>query len=163
MLNSNNISIRMFKNKKGFGSVVSTLIMFIAIVGVSTGLVIAFKGFMLDTQSSMRIQNDITNKQLQSAISISNIVYNSSNNKLYVYVKNIGTITHTPKLYDVFLDDLFTNKFNYTYADNFSKVITIFQPQDTMVLIINATLGSGTHSIKVVSEYSTIAKDLFNV
>ena len=53
-------------NKKAFGGVVSTLIMFIAIVGVSTGMVIAFQNYIFDTQSAMKVQNDISANKLKS-------------------------------------------------------------------------------------------------
>lgn len=151
------------KYKNGFGSVASTLIMFIAIIAVSTGLVITFKNFVTDTQDSFKVQNDLASSKIRSAISISNIYYDNSNSLTYVYVKNIGEVKLQPVLFDLFVDNLYTKNFSYYYADNLSKQISIFQPQDTMAIIYNKTLGSGTHEVKVVSEYSNVAKDFFNI
>lgn len=155
--------MKFFKmNKKGFGSVVSTLIMFIAIVGVSTGLVIAFQNYVLDTQKAMNIQNDVTSNKLKSSISITNIYYNSSSNKTYTYVKNIGTVKLNPTKFDLFVDDRYTNNFTAVYANNLSKNVISFNPQDTISIIYLKGLVAGTHTIKVVTEYSSYSEDSFN-
>jgi len=152
-----------FKNKrKAFGGVVSTLILFIAVVGVSTGLVIAFKNYVSDTQSALDAQNQITSNKLKSAISITNIFYNSTSGQTYIYVKNIGQLKLYPKNFDLFVDGFYTNNFTYVYASNLSKTITVFNPFETMGIIYNKSLVSGTHNLRVVTEYSSYAEDTFN-
>ena len=151
-----------FYNKKGFGSVVSTLIMFIAIVGVTTGLVISFKNFVGDTQSSFSTQNELASNKLKTSLSITNNYYNSSSNTLYVYVKNVGETKLVTRNFDVFLDNEYLTNYNISYANNFSNLMTLMQIQDTAAVIIPKTLNSGTHEIKVVSEYGVGDEDSFN-
>lgn len=152
-----------YDNKKAFGSVASTLIMFIAIVGVSTGLVISFKTFVSDTQDSFKVQNDLASNKIKSSIAITNIYYDSANTLTYIYVKNIGEVKMQPILFDLFVDNVFTKNFTAYYADNLSKSITLFQPQDTMAIVYNKSLETGTHDVRIVSEYSNVAKDFFNI
>ena len=153
----------MFRNKKAFGDVVSALIMFIAVVGVSTGLVISFKSYVDDTQSSLKVQNDISSTKLKTSFTITNIYFNASSNELNVYVKNIGKTKLYTSTIDLFLDDLFVSGFTTLYANNFSEAMTVFQPQDTMVIQYTSPLASGTHEVRVVSEYGNNAEDSFNI
>jgi archaellum component FlaG (FlaF/FlaG flagellin family) len=152
-----------YKNKKGFGDAVSTLILFIAVISVSVGLVIAFQNYVVKTQSSFKSQNDRTVNQLKSEISITNIYYNSSSNTSYIYVKNIGEIKLIPTEFDLFVDGAFTKNFSVFYADNLSKSITLFQPGETLAIVYNKYLSPGTHKIRVVTEYSTYDEDFFNI
>ncbi len=161
-MNEKRVSI--FKgNRKGFGSIVSTLIMFIAIVGISVGLVFMFQSYVSNTQHAMSTQTSITSNKLESAISISNIYYNSSSNLTYIYVKNIGELKLYPQKFDLFVDNFYETNFTAVYASNLSKEITLFNPQETMAIIYNKSLDSGTHTIKVVTEYSSYAEDSFNI
>ena len=96
--------------KKGFGDAVSTLIMFIAVISVTTGLVIVFKNYVASTQDSFSVQNELTSNKLRSAISISNIYYNTTSNTSYIYVKNVGETPLSPKLFDIYIDNAFISE-----------------------------------------------------
>ncbi len=157
-----NIKSNFILKKKAFGGVVSTLIMFIAIVGVSTGMVIAFQNYIMDTQSAMKVQNDASVNKLKAIISITNIYYNSSTNDTYIYVKNIGEVDLYATRMDLFIDGKFTNNYTSVYADNLTKELVLLKPQDTTAIIHNEYLPSGTHTIRVVTQYSSYAEDSFN-
>ena len=150
------------KKNNAFGSVVSTLILFIAVVGVSTGLVIAFKNYISDTQTALNVQNDVTSNKLKSAISITNIYYNSTSNQTFIYVKNIGQLKLYTKNFDLFVDNLYSNNFSSVYASNLSKSLILLNPFDTMAIIYNKSIVPGTHNIRVVTAYSSYAEDTFN-
>ncbi len=151
-----------FKSRKGFGSVVSTLIMFIAIVGVTTGLVIAFENYVGETQRSFSTQNELASNKLKTSLSITNEFYNSTGNELIVYVKNIGETKLRPQNFDVFLNDQYIVTYDVVYASNFSSNMTLMNMQDTAAIIIPITLGSGTNDIKIVSEYGVGDEEQFN-
>lgn len=150
------------RTKNGFGDAVSTLIMFIAVISVTTGLVIVFKNYVGATQDSFSVQNELTSNKLRSSITISNIYFNTSSNMTYVYVKNIGETKLTPQQFDLFVDDAFITNYNVYYADNLTKTMTLFNQQETLVLVKQINLTSGTHDVKVVTEFSTSATDMFN-
>lgn len=150
-------------NKKAFGDVVSTLIMFIAIVGLSTGIVVAFQQYVSQTQDSMRVQNDVTSNKLKTILSITNVNYNSTSDQLFVYVRNIGQTVLEGENFDLFLNDVFIDNFLYTEPTNFTLQKNILQPQETIVFIINQTLNPGSSKIRVVSQYG-VGEDLsFNI
>ncbi len=141
------------KGKKAFGEVVSTLIMFIAVVSVTMGLVIVFQNYVIDTQDSLNTQNKLTSNKLKTSISIINTYFNSSSNISYYYVKNIGETKLTTKLMNLFVDTGFETNYSIVYADNLSKNISLFYPQETMVIINEKYLAGGSHIVKVITEY----------
>lgn len=153
----------MFKNKKAAGEAVSAMIMFIAVVGVSTGLVIAFKNFALETQDSLTYQNDLTVSKLKTSLSITHIYYNESGNQITIYVKNVGETKLRPTRFDVFIDDAFYNDFTTYYANNLSRNMTTFSPQETLAIIKDITLTSGSHDVRVVTETGVSVEDSFNI
>jgi archaellum component FlaG (FlaF/FlaG flagellin family) len=67
-------------SKKGFGDAVSTLIMFIAVISVTTGLVIAFMNYVDTTQQSFNKQTTLSSNKLRTSVSISNVHYDSTGN-----------------------------------------------------------------------------------
>jgi len=151
------------QNKKGFGGTVSTLIMFIAIMTVTTGLVITFVNYVKSTEDSFLVQEKLSTNKIKTSITISNIYYNTSSQNLYVYVKNIGETKMYTKNLDIFINNAFYNDFNSSYADNLSKPMILFEPQNTLTIIKNINLGSGTHEVRVNTEYGNAASDSFNI
>lgn len=149
-------------SKKGFGEVASTLIMFIAIIGITLGLILSFQSFVVDTQGSFNEQQDLTSNKLKSSISITNTFYNSTEEKLYVYVKNIGRMSLDTTQFDVFVDEKFQNSFSTTEPTNFSKNISKLPIQETATVIINSSLNSGTHSVEIVTQYGVKDEESFN-
>lgn len=153
----------MLNKKQGFGSVVSTLIMFIAIVGVSTGMAIAIKNYAFETQTSMSSQNDIVNNQIRTSIDISNIFYNSSSNIVYVYLKNIGTSNLVASQFDFFIDDVYIVDYTVAQPANISQNLSYLNMGQTGLFYVINPLVSGTHSIKLVSGYGGAgASEYFN-
>ncbi|MCA9486216.1 hypothetical protein H6501_01035 [Candidatus Woesearchaeota archaeon] len=153
----------MFGNKKGFGGVASTLILFIAVVGVSTGLVVALKNYVFQTQDSFSYQNELTNNKIRTSLSITHVYYNTTSNLTYVYVKNVGGTKLQPTEFDFFVDGAYYKDFNATEPDDFNTNLSLLMPSQTVALIKELNLTSGTHKIKVVSEFGVGDEDLFNI
>jgi archaellum component FlaG (FlaF/FlaG flagellin family) len=151
------------QNKKAFGSVVSTLIMFIAIVGVTTGMVIAFQNYISKTQSSFSSQNELTSNKLKTALSITNEYYNATSTNLTVFVKNIGETQLPIKNFDVFVNNDYKTTYSVVYASNTSKTMIVMNPQDTAQFIIPVSLSAGTHEVKIISGYGVGDDDTFNI
>ncbi len=145
--------LKTINTKKGFGSVASTLIMFIAIMIVSTALVIAIKNYASTTQDSIYYQNKITSNKLRTAIDISNVFYNSTTTTTYIYVKNIGETKLATEQFDVFIDNVYITNYSTYYASNLSKPMTILGSGQTGVFVKTKALSVGTHEVKVVSEF----------
>ncbi|MFW6008884.1 MAG: hypothetical protein ACOC16_02085 [Nanoarchaeota archaeon] len=151
------------KNKKAFGGAVSTLIMFIAVLIVTTSLVILFMNYVNDTQQSFSKKNELSSNKIKTSLAITNIHYNDSSQDLHVYVKNIGETKLSSKLFDLFINEAFQDDFSIVYANNLTKNLTLFQPQDTMVIIQNINLNPGTHKVKIATQYGSSQSDSFNI
>lgn len=154
---------RINRDNKAFGGVASTLIMFIAIISVTTGLVMAFVNYVETTEQSFSVQNKLTSNKLRTATTISYINYDTSSKNLYIYVKNIGDTKLKASLFDVFVNNQFISNFTTFYADNLSNEIVILQPYDSMVIVKNIDLTTGTYRVVINSEFGTSNEDSFNV
>ncbi len=153
------------KDKKAFGDAISTLIMFIAVISVTAGLVVVFQNYVVDTQDSFSTQSDLTSNKLRTSVSIINVYYNTSSNTTYIYVKNVGETSLDTSLMDLFIDE------SYFYADNFDVVdasdlttnLTLVQPQETMAVVKQINLTAGSHDVQIVTEYGVGDEDSFNI
>lgn len=154
----------MFKfNKKGFGSIISSLIMFIAIISVSTVVVISFKNQVFQTNDAINQQNDFINQKIKTNIAVSNIYYNSSSEKVYIYVKNLGETDLHTKLFDLYIDKQYLSNFSKKEANNPSLDLKTLSPQKTMLLIVDKKLNPGSHSLTLVTQYANREKAYFNI
>lgn len=148
--------------KKAFGDVVSTLIMFIAIVSVTTGLVIAFQNYFVKTQSSLKFKQDLSEKKLRTKVDISHVFYNKSSYDLEVYLKNIGSVEVLTSNFEIFLDQKFSNNLSVFLAENDEEIL-VLQPKKTAKIVFNKKLNLGSHIVKIVTENGESAKEYFQV
>ncbi len=137
--------------------------MFIAIMTVTTGLVITFVNYVRSTEDSFLVQEKLTTSKIKTSISISNVYYNSSSSNLYIYVKNLGETEMYTKNLDLFINDAFFKDFDAVYADNLSKSMILFEPQNTLALVKNINLNAGTHEVRVNTEFGNTVTDSFNI
>jgi archaellum component FlaF (FlaF/FlaG flagellin family) len=151
------------RNKKGFGGIASTLIMFIAIISVTTGLVIAFTNYIRSTEQSLTVQNDLTSNKIKTSVTITNVYYNGTTNVVNIYLKNIGETKLHPRFFDLYINGAFVTGFNTTEPTDFSSIVTLFEPQDTVSVNKDIVLNPGTHDVMLVTEYGVGAKDSFNI
>lgn len=151
----------MFLNKKAAGDAISALILFIAVVGVSVGLVVAIKNYAFETQDNLRFQNEVVNNQLKTSIDITNIHYNSTG--IYVYLKNTGSTKLVTEDFDFFINDAFISDFSVYDPSDLSTNLSLLLVSETAAFFKNITLSSGTHEVKLVSGYGGSGEtDYFN-
>lgn len=140
-------------NKKGFGDVASTLIMFIAIIGVSVGMVIAIKSYAIDTQESFDVQNTAVTNQLKTSIDIINVYYDDVTNMTYVYLKNVGKTKLVTEDFDMFIDNSYITNFSVYRADNLSENLTLLTISSTAAFVKKYDLDEGSHTVRLISGY----------
>jgi archaellum component FlaF (FlaF/FlaG flagellin family) len=143
----------MFKSKKAAGDAASTLILFIAVVGISVGLVVSIKNYAFETQESLAFQNKVVNNQLKTSIQITNVYYNESGQRIHVYLKNIGETRLVTESFDLFIDEAYIADFNVTEPNDFTENKTTLNIQETAAFVTNIVLNSGSHEVKLVSGY----------
>jgi len=150
-------------NKKAFGGVVSTLIMFIAIVIVTTGIVISFMGYVDKAEDSVTIKNDFLQKKLETEIEIINVVYDDQSNDVNIFIRNLGKTKLITKHFSVFLDGEFIKNAEVKKADDKVTNIELFDIQEIGIIIINKNLDGGSHNVKIVTEFGVGDEDDFNI
>ena len=159
MLNSKNLKIC---TKKGFGGVASTLIMFIAIIGVTTGMVMSFQNYFIETKTVLDSQQKQTNQKLKTFISITNVYYDDSSDNLRVYVKNTGSIQVDTRFVDFFVDEKFESNLTI-YEAGTTDVLDTLLVADTFYVDYPVTLVAGSHNVRVVTELGVGNNVDFNV
>ncbi len=149
--------------KKAVGDAISTLILFIAVISVTTGLVIVFKDYVFDSQTAFQSQSELTSNKIKTSISITNIYYNQSSNVSYIYVKNVGETKLNTELFDLFIDGKFYESFNISDATDLTTPVIILNLQETVAIIKNINLTSGSHNIVINTEYGVGDEESFNI
>ena len=74
----------------GFGDIASTTIMFIAVLSAATLLAFVFNNYASSTTSSINTRQAYLANQLKTDINIENVVYNTTQGSVKVYVRNTG-------------------------------------------------------------------------
>ena len=151
------------RSKKGFGGAASALILFIAILTISTALVITFQNFAVDTNSALKKQNDLTVNKIKTSLDITHVFYDDTLQVLYIYVKNIGSTDLVGGNFDVFVDSYFEHNVTAVLADDQVTVAEVVKPQDSILFKFNIVLPAGTHKSRVVSEFGVGDEEDFNV
>jgi archaellum component FlaG (FlaF/FlaG flagellin family) len=150
-------------SKKAVGEAISTLILFIAIISVSAGLVVFMQNYVKETQDSLDSQSDFTNDKLKSSISIINLYYDSSANQLIAYVKNTGQVKLTTSSMNLFINGKYYADFNSKKAADLNIDLEVINVQETAAIVKNITLSPGTHVVKIVTEHGISDKDTINI
>ena len=151
------------KSKKGAGDAISALILFIAVLGVSLGVVVAFQQLVVKTQDTLSDQQEFTQNSLRTQLIISNIFYDVNTNEVDIYVRNIGKTTLASSYFTFFIDGEYGVNLTPSFATNQGVPITVLHPQETMYVEFPIVLSVGSHELTVVSEYGNVVKETFNV
>lgn len=147
-------------SSKGAGDAISTLILFIAVISISVGIVIAFQQFVTQTQVGLENQQDILSSKLNTQYIISNIIYDSSVNITTLYVKNTGNTQLDVNSLSFFIADEYITSATIVNA-NTGGTIRIFSPQDTILVNSSIDLPLGVYEVRVISEFGNIVEDTF--
>lgn len=147
-------------SSKGAGDAISTLILFIAVISISVGIVIAFQQFVTQTQVGLENQQDILSSKLNTQYIISNVIYDSSLNITTLYIKNTGNTQLDVNSLSFFIADEYITSAIIVNA-NTGGTIRIFNPQDTILVNASLNLPLGTYEVRVISEFGNIVEDTF--
>lgn len=149
----------------GFGSIVSQIIMFIAVISLATGVVVVFKTYVDESNSAMTEQWKGMSNNLKTDIDITSANYNSTTNLTTIYVMNKGKTMLSLTYMDVYLDNMFvprstSNRSMAIESSTDVRNVGVFDPTEIMKIEVNYSLNSGTHLVDVTTEYGV--KDTFS-
>jgi len=151
------------------GSVASQVILFVAMIGITTGLVVVFNEYVDETSSSTTAQWKIISDQMKTDITITSITYNSLDNpdNITFYLMNTGKTILNQSLIDVYLDGFVSrNVGNRTIeldssTDNIDS--NVWNPKEVVKVVVFRDLNPvSTYSLCITSEYGTKSCDSFS-
>jgi len=150
----------------GFSGVASSVIMFIAVLSLSTGVVVVLRNYVSDTGNSVAVQKDIIKDQIKSDIHIDVVTYDDIN-LTTIYVKNSGRTQLSLTDIDVYIDKARTprNDSNRTItllSDTDSKNIGNWDPDEIIQIDVVKVLGTGNHEVLVKADHQSSDKEDFS-
>jgi archaellum component FlaG (FlaF/FlaG flagellin family) len=153
----------------GMSTISTHLILFIAVLSISTFVVAMFHEQMDSTTNSIKTQQDWLSQQLKTDITISVINYvDSSENQTTIYLENTGATTLDIEQIDVYIGGERILRSNESrtieiLSDTEITNIGLWDPKEKIVIVVNKTLESNkTYSIIVTSHYGGRAVDQFS-
>lgn len=152
----------------GFSSITATLIMFIAVMSLATGLVMVMKTTVDETSSSLTIRTDILKNTLQTEIDVSSISYNNITEVTTINMQNVGKTKLKTDLVDIYLDGIFmprndSNRTIKVIESTDTKNPGIWDPSEVLEIKVFKNMTKETHTIVVTSQYGAREEDSFSV
>ncbi|MBN2567599.1 hypothetical protein JXB02_05975 [Candidatus Woesearchaeota archaeon] len=152
----------------GFSSVTAHLIMFIAVMGLATGLVATFKNYVDSNNDAMSAQWTYMSNNIKTDITISNSGYDNVTNLTTVYAQNTGKTQLDPDYVDVYIDDLFiprdtSNRTIQIVPSTDTSNPGVWDPKEILEIVVNGSLADGSHTVDVATQYGVADTDTFSV
>jgi archaellum component FlaF (FlaF/FlaG flagellin family) len=152
----------------GFSSITATLIMFIAVMGLATGVIVVMKTSVDETSASLSIRSDILKNTLQTEMDISSISYNNITETTTVNIQNVGKTKLKLEYVDIFVDGAFiprnsTNRTIYVQASTDTKNPGIWDPHEILEIQVFKNMTLETHDIVISSQYGSRVEDSFSI
>ncbi len=137
----------------GFSTVAVQLLFFIAIMGISAGVIGVFSDYIDQTTGAMGDKQNFVTSQLRTSIKISNI--DNSSGHLYIYAKNIGDETLNTDCIELFVDNGWANLGAAVIVDPSDESAKDIWDLEETVKLKPATAPYDTtvttHSVKIVT------------
>jgi archaellum component FlaG (FlaF/FlaG flagellin family) len=153
----------------GFSDLATQIIMFIAVITVATGLVIAFNSSVTEASNSMKVKTDSLSLTMRTDVTIDMVSYEEASNTTFVYVRNTGKTMLTTNQTDVYLNGfrIPRNESHRTIEvleDTDNLNIDIWDPTEQILIKIFSELNdTTTHEITVTTEYNTKDTEQFSI
>lgn len=150
-------------NSKAAGDAISSMVLFIAVLGISIAVVVGFQQFTADAQTSVKNQQDLLSKKVNTQYIISNFIYDNVTNTSTIYIKNTGETQLGTELFSFFIATEYVSSPTIVNADtgSFSRVMN---PQEVIrVDTPPINLVAGVYEVRVVSEYGNVVEETFSV
>lgn len=165
----------------GFGGLSSQVIMFIAVITVSTALIMIFNNYIDTSTTAMVAQQNFLSSQIKTDITIDLINYENGTRGTYfgnvttLYAQNTGSTILDITLLDVYLGGI---RYVRTYPTGCARSIspdsdTInigkWDPKEVLVIVCNHTYSSNnvlakgtTYEAVILSQYGTKTVEQFS-
>lgn len=153
----------------GASTVVSQLIMFIAVLSIATGLIFGIKSFTDNAELAAQEKGKALNMQIKTAYEIEHVYYNNNTEVTSIYLRNTGETMISPDQVDVYIDGIriprnSTNRTITILTDTETVNPDIWDPKEKIhIQVFMALSNTITHEILVTTPYSGSEKETFSV
>ncbi|MGM5482028.1 MAG: hypothetical protein ACQESF_01060 [Nanobdellota archaeon] len=153
----------------GASTVVTHMILFIAVLGIASGLLIGLKNFSDNAESSFKSQSDAFNNQMKTSFEIEVVHYNNNTETTHIYVRNTGETKHKPEDIDVYIDGI---RFPRNETNRTIKIIDdteviekgIWNNKEKILIKAKRKLSDDkTHKVVMTSPYEGKVTDTFSI
>ncbi len=146
--------------------IISTMIMFVAIISLTVGAVSVFKNVIDDTSTSMKIQGDAVSNSIKTDLTIESVVYSNVTDITTIGVRNSGRTKLDIDLIDMYLDGIYIPRdiLNRTIAIESSTDVRnpgIWDNDEIVQIQIFKVLQDGDHVLAISTQYSYYVEDVF--
>jgi archaellum component FlaF (FlaF/FlaG flagellin family) len=153
----------------GMSTISTHLIIFIAVISLSTVVVAMFNEHIDSTTNSIKVQQDWISNQLKTDITIILVDYVSKdNNQTTIYLENTGATILDIDHLDIYISGERIPRSNDT---RFIKILEdteitnlgLWDPKEQVIIVIDKVLESNkTHHVIVTSQFGGRAIDQFS-
>lgn len=153
----------------GASTVVTHMILFIAVLGIASGLLVGLKNFSDNAESSLKSQSDAFNKQVKTSFDIEVVHYDNNTDTTKVYVRNTGETKHDLDNIDVYIDGYrfprnTTNRSIEILKDTEKLDPGIWNKKEKILIKAKKEIAEGqTHKVIVTSPYQGRATKTFSI
>jgi archaellum component FlaF (FlaF/FlaG flagellin family) len=143
----------------GFGSIFVQVIFFFIVMTAILGFFSVSKTMALQTKQNINLREDRALNVLQSSVQITNLSYDLFKTNITFIVNNTGKIMLRTEQLDIYVDGVRiprnqTNRTITILPPDFVNPI-LWDPDESIAVEVAQPLLSGTHTITVITEYST--------
>lgn len=146
--------------------IISTMIMFIAVLTLSVTVVSVFKNVIDDTSSSLKIQGDAVSNSMRTDITIESILYSNVTDITSIGLRNTGKTKLDIDVVDIYLDGIYIprNVINRTITLETSTDIRnpgIWDSGEIVSIQVFKVLQDGDHILAISTQYSYFEEAVF--
>lgn len=148
----------------GADTIASTLLLFIAVMVMTTGAVVVLSEYVTKTSFAVKNKQAQMLAQIQTSIEITNVNC-TGGTWSRIYAKNTGTTTIDTNYLELYVDNEWVKNTSFQVLDpNTEAPVSLWSPRQTV--LINAThqfLSSGAiHQVKITTDNAVSDSYLFS-
>jgi len=146
---------------------ITQLIMFIAVLSITAGLIMALKSYSDETESAFNTQNERYNNYIMTSISIDVVHFDNETNITHVYARNDGRIQLKPAEIDVYIDGErldYKNSARSIVSDTDTINAGIWDPGELLHVLAEKNItGTVSHEVTLVTGNSYTDSETYSI
>ena len=153
----------------GMSTVITQVILFIAVLGIVSGLLVSIKNYTDKTEGAFSTKSNEYNQIIRTNIKIEVVQHNNFTNTTWVYVRNTGQTNMKPEQIDVYIDGVRfpRNNSNRTIEvlwDTEIEDVGIWNPKEELLIKAFMWLNENiTHDVIITTPYEVRDSESFSI